>query len=185
LGPHLAAVKARFGLDNLQVVNKGLSSSPGVMRMRRSRAGSGMASFHFGRDDELEEIEIAVTTLDGCLAGSVGGPVRFIKCDVEGHELEVFKGAAGILRRDGPVLLFECHHNEAEEGSLFSFLSELGYDGAFFQVEPADHRNLLRRTRGRYVHFSEFSRHPYVRPNVRHRNYLFVRPPDRIPGVHG
>jgi hypothetical protein len=140
-------------------------------------AGSGMASFHHGGEGavDLEEIEIPVTTLDEYL-GEVGRPpVRFIKCDVEGHELEVFRGAEETLRRDGPQLLFECHHAEAEDGRLFDFLTGLGYDGTFFHVDPADHRSLLRRTRGRYVHFSEFGRYPYARPAVRHRNYLFAR----------
>lgn len=174
LGPHLESVRAAFGLDNLQVVSKGLSSGPGSMTMRRDRAGSGTASFHHGAGD-LEEIEIPVTTLDDYL-GEVGRPpVRFIKCDVEGHELEVFRGATETLRRDGPQLLFECHHSQAEDGRLFGFLTGLGYDGAFFHVDPADHRSLLHTSRGRYVHFSDFGRYPYARPGVRHRNYVFAK----------
>lgn len=176
LGPHLEAVKETFGLENLHIVNQGLSSAPGTMTMRRSAPGVGTASFHHGSGD-LEEIEIPVTTLDRYL-GEVGRrPVRFIKCDVEGHELDVFRGAEETLRRDGPLLLFECHHAEARDGRLFAFLTGLGYDGVFFHVDPADHRSLRHRTRGRYLHFSEFDRHAYVRPGVRHRNYLFARPP--------
>lgn len=180
LGPHLASVKETFGLDNLQIVNKGLSSAPGVMKMHRSAAGSGMASFHYGGGD-LEELDIKVTTLDESMRQFGDAPVRFIKCDVEGHELDVFRGGEQLLRRDGPALLFECHHDEAAEGSLFGFLAGLGYDGAFFHVRPDDHRSLLRRTRGRYVHYSEFARYPYARPGIRHRNYLFVRAPDKLP----
>lgn len=179
LGPHLEAVRESFGLDNLHIVNKGLSSEPGTMTMRRVRAGSGTASFHHGGEG-LEEIEIPVTTLDAWLEEAGRPPVRFIKCDVEGHELEVFRGAEEALRRDGPILLFECHDSEARDGRLFGFLTGLGYDGAFFQVEPSDHSSLLHKTRGRYVHFSEFDRHPYARPGIRHRNYLFFRPHDRI-----
>ena len=182
LGPHLEDVRKRFGLDNLHIVNQGLSSAAGTMTMRRDRAGSGTASFDHGDDKALQQIEIPVTTLDAWLDQAGRPPVRFIKCDVEGHELEVFRGAEETLRRDGPQLLFECHHAEAADGGLFGFLTGLGYDGVFFQVDPADHASLLHRTRGRYVHFSEFDRHPYVRPGVRHRNYLFFRPPDRIGG---
>ncbi|MGH8166637.1 MAG: FkbM family methyltransferase [Woeseiaceae bacterium] len=182
LGPHLHAVRQAFRLDNLRIVNQGLSSAPGVLRMRRNAAGSGTASFHHGSARDLEELDVSVTTLDDYLREAGAGPVRFIKCDVEGHELEVFRGAEAILRRDGPMLLFECHHGEAEEGALFEFLTNLGYDGAFFHVEPADHRSLLHKTRGRYVHFSQFDRYPYARPGLRHRNYLFARAPDRIGG---
>lgn len=182
LGPHLEAVRAAFGLDNLRIVNQGLSSAPGTMTLRRDAAGSGTASFHHGAED-LETIEIPVTTLDAYL-GDVGRPpIRFIKCDVEGHELEVFRGAEETLRRDGPELLFECHHSEAEDGRLFGFLTGLGYDGAFFHVDPADHRSLLRRTRGRYLHFSAFDRYPYARPGVRHRNYIFTKDLASLPGA--
>jgi FkbM family methyltransferase len=180
LGPHLEAVKETFGLDNLRIVNEGLSSSPGTMTMRRDTAGSGTASFDHGRADDLEEIEIPVTTLDAYLDEIGRPPVRFIKCDVEGHELEVFRGAEQTLRRNGPQLLFESHHSEAEDGRLFDFLTALGYDGVFFHVDPADHRSLLHRTRGRYVHFSEFGRLPYARPGVRHRNYLFACAPEAV-----
>lgn len=182
LGPHLEAVRETFGLDNLLIVNLGLSSTPGTMTMHRNKAGSGTASFHHSGAGELEAIEIPVTTLDDFLGESRGHPVRFIKCDVEGHELEVFRGAEETLRRDGPVLLFECHHAEAEDGRLFGFLANLGYDGAFFHVEPADHRSLLRKNRGRYVHFSDFARYPYARPGIRHRNYVFSRTPLVPPG---
>lgn len=180
LGPHLEGVAESFGLTNLHVINQGLSSRPGVLRMRRSEAGSGRASFDHGTNDDLEELEIPVTTLDAFFRTVEHDPVRFIKCDVEGHELEVFKGAEAILREDSPVLLFECHHDEARDGRLFGFLASLEYDGAFFQVTPEDHKSLLRNTRGKYVHYSSFERHAYARPGVLHRNYIFMKGRERL-----
>jgi len=175
LGPHLEAVRETFGLENLRIVNKGLSSAPGTMTMRRNKVGSGTASFHYQGAGNPESIEIPVTTLDDYLGGVGGPPVRFVKCDVEGHELEVFRGAVQTLRRDAPALLFECHHAQAEDGRLFDFLTGLGYDGVFFHVDPDDHRSLLHKTRGQYVHFSEFARYAYARPAIRHRNYIFSK----------
>lgn len=180
LGPHLAAVARTFGLSNLHIINEGLSSQPGVLRMRRSGAGSGRASFDHGTADDLEELDIPVTTLDLFFQEVEHDPIRFIKCDVEGHELEAFRGARGILRDERPVLLFECHHDEAVDGSLFAFLVSLGYDGVFFQVEPEDHRSLVRNTRGRYQHYSSFERCAYPRPGVRHRNYIFMKDRERL-----
>jgi hypothetical protein len=55
--------------------------------------------------------------------------------DVEGHELAVFRGAAGILARDRPVLLFECearHLGNRAPSEVFDFLAALGYSGSFF-----------------------------------------------------
>ena len=180
LGPHLEAVASSFGLENLKIVNRGLSSRPGVLKMQRSKAGSGQASFHHETGGGLDEIDVPVTTLDAFFSQTPHDPIRFIKCDVEGHELEVFRGAEGILREDGPVLLFECHHDQAEQGELFAFLAGLGYDGVFFHVDPADHASLLHRTRGSYQPYTAFDRFEYVRPGVRHRNYIFMKDRKRL-----
>lgn len=185
LGPHLEAVASSFGLENLRIVNHGLSSRPGVLKMQRSKAGSGQASFHHEAGGGLEEIEIPVTTLDAFFAQTPHDPIRFIKCDVEGHELEVFRGAESILREDGPVLLFECHDDQAKQGDLFRFLAGLGYDGVFFHVDPADHESLLRRTRGSYQPYTAFDKFEYVRPGVRHRNYIFMKDRGRLAELLG
>lgn len=175
LGPHLLDVQQSFRLANMTLVNKGLSSAPGVLTMRRTEAGSGMASFEFNAPEARESIDIAVVALDDYAAEHDLGPVSFIKCDVEGHELPVFKGGEMLLRRDHPTLLFECHDSDAEESELFSYLTDLGYDGFFFHVSPADHRSWFRKNRGKFVHFSESANYSHVHPDVHHRNYLFVR----------
>jgi FkbM family methyltransferase len=175
LGDHLRAVRQSFGLTNMTVVNKGLSSSPGTLVMHRSEAGSGMASFHTDASPDLQSIDIPVIRLDDYVDEHGVGPVRFIKCDVEGHELDVFRGAERTLRRDMPTLLFECHDEEADRGQLFGFLAGLGYAGRFFHVTQADHRSLLHKGRGEYVPCERRHEYPHVHPSVRHRNYLFEK----------
>jgi hypothetical protein len=150
LGQHLDAVKETYHLDNLTVVKQGLSSSPGILKMRRTAAGSGGASFHYEAATNLEEIDVA-------------------------HELDVFRGGQQILKKYMPTLLFECHEGEAEDGKLFSYLTSLGYDGFFFYVRPSDHKSLLRNNRGEYVHYSKFGDYPYPRSSVQHRNYIFLK----------
>ena len=174
LGAHLAAVKESFGLDNMTIVNRGLSSTSGVLTMHRSEAGSGMASFHNTGSRGLQAIQVPVIRLDDYAAEHDIGPVSFVKCDVEGHELEVFRGAEKTLRRDMPTLLFECHYDEAERGELFGFLAGLGYDGYFFHVSRADHESLLHKGRGNFIPYDQQAGYPHVHPDVRHRNYLFV-----------
>lgn len=175
LGKHLRDVKESFGLDNMTLVNQGVSSEPGTLTMHRPEAGSGMASFEFEDGENLETIDIPVIRLDDYVAENNITDVSFIKCDVEGHELPVFKGAEKLLRRDMPALLFECHISEAEDGELFNYLVDLGYDGWFFHVEPEDHKRLLGKTRGRWEHFSQFANLSHVKPGIQHRNYVFVR----------
>lgn len=174
LGDHLRDVKRSFGLDNMTIVNQGLSSSAGTLTMRRSEAGSGMASFHSDASAGLQEIEIPVMRLDSYLSENSVGPVSFIKCDVEGHELDVFKGGQTLLGRDKPTLLFECHDDEADRGQLFDYLTGLGYDGYFFYVSPDDHKSLFNKGRGQFIPFDQRASYPNVHPAVRHRNYIFV-----------
>lgn len=174
LGAHLEHVRESFSLANMTLVNKGLSSAPGVLAMHRPAAGSGMATFHSRDTRGLECIEVPVIRLDDYAEESGLGPVSFIKCDVEGHELDVFRGGEKLLRRDLPVLLFECDDAAAARGELFDFLDALGYDGWFFYVSPEDHLSWRHKGRGRYVHFSAFADYGHARAGIHHRNYVFL-----------
>ena len=60
-----------------------------------------------------------------------GRPVAFVKCDVEGHELAVVRGAEETLRRAHPVLLIEIEqrHQNTDIRDIFTFLAGLGYTG--------------------------------------------------------
>lgn len=182
LGEHLEAVKQSFGLGNMTIVNQGLSSRAGVLTMHRSEAGSGMASFHSTAPSGLQAIQVSVMRLDDYVTEQQLGPISFIKCDVEGHELEVFMGGEDTLRRSLPTLLFECHDDEAERGDLFGFLTSLGYDGYFFHVSRSDHRSLFHKGRGQYIPYDQQASYPRVHPLVKHRNYVFVRKGER-PGA--
>jgi len=174
LGDRLREVKRMFSLDNLEIENVGLSSAVGNKTMYRKRVGAGGASFHApGNIDNMDVLETSVTTLDTFLAGR-DDVISFIKADVEGHEHDVFVGAEKTLKRHMPTLLFESDSAVAAKGDLFRFLVDLGYDGCFFYVRPEDHESLLRRGRGRWVHYSEYANYGYTRPTVSHRNYVFV-----------
>ncbi len=175
LGPHLENVRESFSLDNMTLVNQGLSREPGVLTMRRDKAGSGMASFHNEPGAGVDEIDIPVIRLDDYLDEHDVGAIRFIKCDVEGHELPVFEGGKRMLERDHPTLLFECHDGEADRGVLFAFLTDLGYDGYFFHITPEDHASLFHKGRSKLIEYSRFADFEHVKPGIHHRNYVFVR----------
>jgi len=174
---YLHKIKNAFSLDNLEIVNYALSSEPGKMILKREHVGSGTASLNFYEKDDtsLEDIEINAITLDDFVASGEKKPISFIKCDVEGHEADVFYGAKKTLIEYMPDLLFECHRSEAEKGDLFNYLVDLGYTGYFFHVTQKDHRNILRRGIGEYIHFSKHHEYEYCRPGVEHRNYYFVK----------
>jgi FkbM family methyltransferase len=166
LRPHLEDFKRSFRLDNLQIVSQGLSNRPGAAALRRDKPGALGASLEPPPPDERapnvsETIDVPLTTLDQFCAAQNLTDVAFIKCDVEGHELAVFQGGRELLQRQRPVLLFECHHHEAERGALFAFLAELGYDGFFIQNSER-------------VPYQQFADRPYRKPSIKHRNYMFA-----------
>jgi FkbM family methyltransferase len=78
-----------------------------------------------------ERVQVPLTTLDDALAGD-RAPVDLIKCDVEGHELEVLRGAEATLRRDHPALVLEIEERHRPGGGVaevFAQLRALGYEG--------------------------------------------------------
>lgn len=72
-----------------------------------------------------ETLEVPVTTVDRLLGGR---PVRVIKIDVEGTELDVLRGAASTLATARPVVLFE-HQPAVDAGSsaVHQLLMGAGY----------------------------------------------------------
>ncbi len=68
--------------------------------------------------------------------------VDFIKCDVEGAELLVLKGAKKLLEENKPKILCEIGANAKEFGytskDIFSFLANLDYNSYFY-----DNGNLI------------------------------------------
>lgn len=57
-------------------------------------------------DPEIEEIDVKVRRLDEIIPANV--KIDFIKIDVEGGEFGVIRGAREMLKRNKPLVLFEC-----------------------------------------------------------------------------
>ncbi len=161
LGNYLESFRSSFKLNNLTIVNRALSSSIGQQNLYRVKVGDGGASLINDSNGDRQSIKVEVTTLDQYFSDWKGPKIELIKCDVEGNELAVFKGAKNKLLEDGPTLIFECHHKEGEKGELFSFLVSLGYEGFFFSGKER-------------IHYSKFNNYSYPKPGVSHRNYIFV-----------
>ncbi len=101
---------------------------------------------------DVHEVVCKMDVLDELVRKKeIPAPV-FIKCDVEGAELSVFKGAVGMLNRsDAPVLLFEMNTKAASAfGSTttayFDFLEALDQPNyVFFEVTKDGLRDLSSR----------------------------------------
>lgn len=127
-------LRQSFGMRSLEIAGVGLSSQETVMTLRRPKSHWGGASLE-GRADDTEIydlMQVDVTTLDRYCANHPRRPFSFIKCDVEGHEHDVFRGAKAIISEDRPDLLFECFHATDPQCDVFSLLRSLDYEGYCF-----------------------------------------------------
>jgi len=108
-----------------------------------------------------QTIHVELRRFDSLIAQDA--PIAFIKINVEGAELEVLRGAAEILRRQNPIVLFECakiHHSHYDTTSkaIHEFLTRYGMGvflldqtgpltlQAFTDVYEASHRSGYDRT---------------------------------------
>jgi FkbM family methyltransferase len=138
LAAYLRQCVADFEWSNVRIIERGLSSTPGRRTLWRPAdapspaASLGGASLPTGP----RGCEVDVDTLDRVLAAlGVEGPVRLLKCDVEGHELEVFLGARDTLAEHRPRVLVECEARHApgrRVEDVFGHLEGFGYRGSFF-----------------------------------------------------
>ncbi len=112
------------------------------------------------------ELQRDVFTLDELVEENVVPSPDFIKIDVEGGELDVFRGAERTLRRAAPVILFEADANMRRFGhrrrDLIAFLADCA-PYRFYYVTPRgirvadrpddtfddDHANMLALPPGR------------------------------------
>ena len=118
-------------LANVKIVYKGLSCAsgnttfylPSVKGVQLAGWGS-LNKNNCPDSTELESRIIEIETLDSFEFKSVG----FIKIDVEGHEIEVLKGAAKTIQRDRPHLLVEVKDSNLHE--VRNLLFKWGYQEA-------------------------------------------------------
>lgn len=115
-------------LSNVRIVNEGLSASEGeaVLHIPVSKGVLlvGWASLDDKNCSEatsLQSLPIVIRALDHHHITDVG----FMKIDVEGHEVQVLRGAEQTIRRDLPHLLIEVRGKHNEE--VRTLLAGWGY----------------------------------------------------------
>jgi FkbM family methyltransferase len=119
-------------LRNVTLCNFGFSNVVGEFNFYYYPEGSGNASSEnlTGRAD-VEEVKCKVRTLDDYTT-ETRVSVDFIKCDVEGAELLVFKGGVETIQRDLPIVFSEILRKWSAKfgynpNEIFTFFSSLGY----------------------------------------------------------
>jgi FkbM family methyltransferase len=137
LADHLRKLCLRLGWSNVTVEALALSSREGDRALFVPRGGPapGASLEALAAMETVDRIAVPVTTLDLYAKRHNIDRARLIKCDVEGHELDVFRGASELIAACRPILLFECevrHHKGERIEHVFAHLESLGYKGAFF-----------------------------------------------------
>ena len=141
----LCANLALNGLMNVTALPYACGSRTGAVRIDTPdylRPGNfGAASVGAAARATARETTVQCVRLDD-LVPADGEAVGLIKIDVEGMELEVLRGARGILERDRPILYVE---NDREENSaaLIGWLKEREYR-LWWHLPPLFHAGNLR-----------------------------------------
>lgn len=139
---YLEQIVKMYGWDNVQVENKGLGNAEGSMELiipaPPGSTSPGASFCPATRPDGLESHScyIPMTTLDQYQKSNRIKRIDFMKVDVEGFELNVFKGAHETLQEKRPVILFESearHLYETTLNDVFDCLHQLDYKGFFFE----------------------------------------------------
>jgi FkbM family methyltransferase len=126
--------------------NFGLSSKAEERVLYLFEEGAGINSLYrrqglesFGLTTQRHEETVALDTLDHyCQSWDIEG-IDYLKLDVEGHELEVFKGASKMLE-DERIRIIQFEYGGANIDArvflkdMVGFLSEFGY--AFHKIYP-------------------------------------------------
>lgn len=159
--------RLRFNWSNLRVMNVALSDSDGKKSLSRQGIGDGSATLEATRRRNTDAtLNVQVTQLD-TIADEIFSKLKFIKCDVEGHERNVFLGGEQTIRRYRPVVQFESTVTDPRTQDIFQFFRGLGYSGVL----------LLGNT---YLHYSNPDNVPHYKFGmVGHRDFLFF-PPESI-----
>jgi FkbM family methyltransferase len=133
LARSLAEICGRLGLSNVKVEARAVYSRSGSIELFVPNDSPGASLIgKFRSTDDYKVVSVPMVTLDDYF--DRGTRVTLLKIDVEGAELEVFKGAERILREQSPLLVFECENRHLEVGivqDVFFYLRSLGYEGSF------------------------------------------------------
>jgi FkbM family methyltransferase len=123
--PELARL-LRSGLPRTRLIEGAASDEDGTARLwlpGGGRGAEGLASLEHRTD---RSVTVRRLTID-----SLGlTDVRFVKMDIEGHELAALRGAEKTIRRDSPALLLELETRHQPIDEVTGLLAEWGYQGS-------------------------------------------------------
>lgn len=150
----------KLRLQNVTLLNCAISDRAGAALMeiptsewdRGRERERGWGNYYNARlvEDQVaarapRTLDVRLTSLDAMFL-DLPKAVTFIKCDVEGHELWVLRGARRLISRARPAWLLEAANPDdpaSRSWQVFKYLEELGYAPYWY-----DGARLIRRSPG-------------------------------------
>lgn len=163
--------------DNVKCNNIALSSKKGKAKLYIFENISSLNSMYyrkglesFGLKSQEKEEIIQMETLDNYCKENNIKYIDFLKIDVEGHELEVFKGAKNFLK-NGNIKIIQFEYGGCNIDSrillmdIFTFISDFNYN--FYKIYP-----------NRIKHIERYDQ---KLENFAYQNWLLIRKKHKIP----
>jgi FkbM family methyltransferase len=117
------------------------------------------------------QIQVRTDLLDHVVPTMGLDRLDLVKIDVEGHELQVIRGAEQTLRRLRPILLVEIeqrHHGREAAAEIMSYIERLGYSGFFLNRESLEFDSIRGFDPEAHQRPEDMTTHRYV------NNFLFL-----------
>ena len=121
------------GFTTILTFNLALSNRDSSQRYFYYDSCSGNASaVNLTQREDVREIECQEVRLDTFVKSQSLPQPDFIKCDVEGAELNVLKGALDVIRSERPIIMAEILRKwsakyQYDPNEIFQLLSSIGY----------------------------------------------------------
>ncbi|MGB3513370.1 MAG: FkbM family methyltransferase [Microcoleaceae cyanobacterium] len=120
-------LKKKFPEVDIKQLALGEKTGEVTFYLNTSRSGYSGLFPHNKQGDKIQEVTVKCEKLDNILFPEY--QVDFIKIDVEGAELSVFRGGENMLRRYRPTILFEFARSafskyDVTPSMMFEFLTE-------------------------------------------------------------
>jgi FkbM family methyltransferase len=124
-------------LKNVKLLNIALGSSEGTLKMIMPELGNsrmqGLSkAYEEGSGEKGVIYQVPLKTLDSLYPTEQN--INAIKIDVENFELEVFRGALGVLSRNKPMIYCELWQND-NRTKVFELLGGFGYKPYVYSSE--------------------------------------------------
>lgn len=153
--PYYAKVLERtlalIGPKNVSLLNAAVSDQGGTVSMvDKTPTGTKLTgrSHVAGQPDDISgAVEVQAVTLDDFWRGHGNPTVSFVKCDVEGFELAVLRGAQSLIEGCTPLFYNElnrewCERYGYQPKDVFDFFAARGYGPYYitdtYRLEAAD-----------------------------------------------